>query len=211
MLTRREALLRCAALGSLNLVIPALGLNDAIAAFEHAEQARGARTPTPLNEIGPFYKRLAPNSSRLRGAKDPGLGLAVSGHVFNTRGEQLTGAKIEIWQADHNGLYDLDGYRYRAALLADAAGHYTFESVMPGHYPARVCQHVHYAVSAEGHKPLVTQLYFATDPVFEGDPDKNFGKDPLVLSRELVRPVTLTGDPKTIQAAVTFDVVLERL
>ena len=82
---------------------------------------------------------------------------------------------------------------------------------MPGHYPARVCQHVHYVVTAPGHKPLVTQLYFATDPVFDGDPDKNYGKDPLIISRELVRPVTLTGDPKTIQAAVQFDVVLERL
>ena len=82
---------------------------------------------------------------------------------------------------------------------------------MPGHYPARVCQHIHYVITADGHKPLITQLYFATDPVFEGDPDKNYAKDPLVLSRELVRPVTLTGDPKTIQAAVTFDVVLERL
>ena len=81
----------------------------------------------------------------------------------------------------------------------------------PGHYPARGCQHIHYVVTAPGHKPLVTQLYFATDPVFDGDPDKNYGKDPLIISRELVRPVTLTGDPKTIQAAVQFDVVLERL
>jgi len=211
MLTRREALLRCAALGSLNLVVPALGLTDAVAAFELAEQANTARNATPWNEIGPFYKRLAPNSRRLRATNDPGLGLDVTGQVFNTRGEKLAGAKVEIWQADHHGLYDLDGYRYRAALVADSSGLYAFESIMPGHYPARVCQHVHYVVTAPGHKPLVTQLYFATDPVFEGDPDKNYGKDPLIISRELIRPVTLTGDPKTIQAAVHFDVVLERL
>ena len=35
--------------------------------------------------------------------------------------------------------------------------------------------------------------------------------DALVLSRELVRPVTLTGDPKVMQAQVSFDLVLERL
>lgn len=208
MLTRRQALLRCAALGTLNIVAPSLGLTGAVDAFKQAEQARRV---TPWNEIGPFYKRLAPNTSRLRAPNDPGLGLAVSGRVFNTRGEILTGAKVEIWQADHNGLYDLDGYRYRAALVADAAGGYKFESVMPGHYPARVCQHVHYAITAPGHKALITQLYFATDPVFEGDPDKNYTKDPLVMSRELVRPVTLTGDPKAIQASVQFDVVLDRL
>jgi hypothetical protein len=31
------------------------------------------------------------------------------------------------------------------------------------------------------------------------------------MSRELVRPVMLTGDPKAVQAMVTFEVVLERL
>ena len=46
---------------------------------------------------------------------------------------------------------------------------------------------------------------------FEGNPNKNYNKDPLILSRELVRPVTLTGDPKEVQARVTFDIVAERL
>ena len=210
-ITRREALLQCAALGSLSLAAPGLRLTDAVSAFELAEQSTAARAATQWNEIGPFYKRLAPNTSQLRAPNDPGLGLAVSGRVFNTRGQALTGAKIEIWQADHHGLYDLDGYRYRAALESDASGLYKFQSVMPGHYPARVCQHIHYVVTAPGHKALITQLYFATDPVFDGDPDKNYAKDPLVMSRELVRPVTLTGDPKTIQAAVNFDVALEGL
>ena len=96
-------------------------------------------------------------------------------------------------------------------LPVDHTGAYKFDSVMPGHYPDRVCQHVHYLVTAPGHKPLVTQLYFATDPVFEGDPDHNFSRDPLIHNRELVRPVMLTGDPKEIQAAVRFELVLELL
>jgi len=82
---------------------------------------------------------------------------------------------------------------------------------MPGHYPDRVCQHIHYLISAPGYKPLTTQLYFATDPVFEGDPDKNYTRDPVIQSRDLVRPVTLKGDPKDIHAAVLFPIVLERL
>ena len=210
MLTRREALLQCVALGFVKLAVPVHAESEALSAFADAEQAT-ARRATPWNEIGPFYKRMAPNQAHLRAPNDPGLGLAVSGRVFGTRGEALTGAKVEVWQADHHGLYDLDGFRYRAALATDASGLYQFDSVMPGHYPARVCQHIHYVVTAPGHKALVTQMYFATDPVFDGDPDKNYTKDPLVLSRELVRPVTLTGDPKTIKAAVGFDLVLERL
>ncbi len=90
MLTRREALLRCAAFGSLNLVAPALGLTDAVSAFEQAEQAATARSATQWNEIGPFYKRLAPNTSPLRAPGDPGLGLAVSGRVADDRA-------VHIW------------------------------------------------------------------------------------------------------------------
>jgi catechol 1,2-dioxygenase len=100
--------------------------------------------------------------------------------VLDTRGHVLEGATIEIWQANDAGLYDLDGYKYRAALVADHAGKYAFESVMPGHYPGRVCQHIHYLVNAPGCKPLTTQLYFATDPVFAGDPVHNYTKDPLI-------------------------------
>ena len=208
-LTRRESILQCAALGSLR-VAPWLGLTEAVSALE-AQERDLTWKPTQWNEIGPFYKRLAPNDAKLRGTNDPGLPVTVSGRVFDTRGETLAGANIEVWQADHFGLYDLDGYRYRASLPVKLAGKYSFNSVMPGHYPARVCQHIHYLVTAPGHKPLITQLYFATDPVFEGDPDRNYSRDPLIMSRELVRPVTLSGDPKAIQANVKFDLVLERL
>jgi len=208
-LTRRESLLQCAALGSLR-VAPWLGLTDAVSALE-AQERDGTRKPTQWNEIGPFYKRLAPKNPKLREPNDPGLPITVRGSIFDTRGETLAGATIEVWQADHFGHYDLDGYRYRASLSSDAAGKYSFDSVMPGHYPARVCQHIHYLVTAPGHKPLITQLYFATDPVFEGDPDRNYSREPLVMSRELVRPVTLSGDPKAIHANVNFELVLGRL
>lgn len=211
MWTRRDALVKCAALGALKLITPALGLTAAVSAFAASEQELAGKPATQWNEIGPFFKKRAPNATHLKAPNDPGLPLNVSGRVFGTRGDALPGATLEVWQADHHGLYDLDGYRYRASLVSDPSGVYRFDSVMPGHYPARVCQHIHYVVKAPGHKPLITQLYFATDPVFDGDPDRNFSKDPLVLSRELVRPVTLTGDPKTIQANVTFEVVLERL
>jgi len=123
----------------------------------------------------------------------------------------LSGAKIEIWQANHQGLYDLDGYGYRSTLIADGEGRYDFDSVMPGHYPGRVCQHIHYLVSAPGHKPLTTQLYFATDPIFEGDPEHNYTRDPLIRSSELVRPVVLAGDPSEMYALVDFEIVVERL
>jgi protocatechuate 3,4-dioxygenase beta subunit len=137
--------------------------------------------------------------------------LALSGVVFDTRGDVVPDAKVEIWQTDYFGHYDNEGYRYRAVLTPGPKGSYAIESVMPGHYPDRVCQHVHYLTTAPGHKPLITQLYFATDPVFEGNPDKNFTRDPLITSRELVRPVVIKGDPKQVMAAVNFDLVMETI
>ena len=133
-----------------------------------------------------------------------------SGKVLNTRGDVVRNAQIEVWQADHQGHYDVQGYRYRAKLTPDASAGYQFETVMPGHYPDRVAQHIHYIVSAPGHKPLVTQLYFATDPVFEGDPERNFKRDPLVGAPVLIRPVTLFSDAQPLRAAVDFQICLER-
>jgi protocatechuate 3,4-dioxygenase beta subunit len=208
-MVRRDFLLRCASLGGLR-VAPPLALAEAAAAF-YQQTTQSVAKETAWNEIGPFYKRLAPENPMLRRPGDAGFPLNVTGKVFDTRGHAVQHAKVEIWHSDHNGLYDLDGYRFRATLISDAEGKYHFESVMPGHYPDRVCQHIHYVVTAPGHKPLITQLYFATDPVFEGDPDRNYHRDPLVVSRELVRPVTLTGDPKEMHAAVTFELELEGL
>jgi protocatechuate 3,4-dioxygenase beta subunit len=206
-LSRRDLLLKCAALGALT-VAPGVTIAESL---EWWEQDGRPRTPTPWDELGPFYKRQAPHLAQLRAPGDPGLALAVSGQVLDTRGHVLEGATIEIWQANDAGLYDLDGYKYRAALVADRAGKYAFESVMPGHYPGRVCQHIHYLVNAPGCKPLTTQLYFATDPVFAGDPVHNYTKDPLIYSSDLVRPVKLAKAASGNTAAVTFEIVLERL
>ena len=204
--TRRNLLLKCSALGVLK-VAPPLKIETVALALERPAESRKA---TPWNEIGPFYKRKAPNNPKLRESGEAGMPVAVGGTVFDTRGNSIKGAQIEIWHADHRGRYDLDGYRHRAALVSDAGGSYAFDSIMPGHYPARVCQHIHYIVQAPGCKPLITQLYFATDPVFDGDPARNYARDPLILDRELVRPVTLKGDPGDVIAAVTFELVLER-
>jgi protocatechuate 3,4-dioxygenase beta subunit len=205
--TRRELLEQCAAVGALTLA-SALPLSALAREWDEAEKKR---RPTPFCELGPFYKREAPNTSTLRAPGDAGMPLALSGVVASTRGEIIPDAKIEIWQTDNDGHYDIEGYRYRALLMPGAKGSYSIDSVIPGHYPGRVCQHVHYLVTAPGHKPLITQLYFATDPVFEGNPDKYYARDPLITSLELVRPVVIKGDPKQIIAAVNFDLVLETL
>ena len=204
-LSRRDVLQRCAAAGV--LLGTSLSGTRLVEAVLSAEQ--GAKAPTPSNALGPFYRRGAPTST-MRAAGDPGMPLMISGAVYDTTGQIRTDATIEVWQADHHGHYDIEGYKYRALMSPDAKGGYKVETVMPGHYPQRVAQHVHYMVKAPGCTPLVTQLYFATDPVFRGDPDHTFSVDPLVQSRELVRPVLIGGDPGEPVAQVTFELCLER-
>ena len=204
--TRRDVLRECLAAGIL-LVPAGWSEADVLHAFTEAPQSR---QPTAHVEMGPFYKRRAPASTMLRAPGDPGVPLKVSGRVISVHGEAVTNATIEIWQANHGGLYDLEGHHYRAALGSSPTGAYTFESVVPGHYPARVARHVHYFVTAPGFKPLSTQLYFATDEVFEGKPEKLYTKDPLITSVTLVRPVRLAGPPERATASVEFELVLEK-
>src|SRR5438105_3257393 len=98
-----------------------------------------------------------------------------------------------------------------APALSFEEGEYEFRSVLPAHHPGRVCQHIHYLVNAPGHKPLITQLYFATDTVFEGDPQRNYTRDPDIQDSELVRPVMLTADAAEVHGLINFELVLERL
>jgi protocatechuate 3,4-dioxygenase beta subunit len=210
MLTRRDILQKSVALGS--VVIASHSSPEAmLVAFQDREEQ--IRKPTPPNPLGPFYKRLTPVNDVLRAPGDPGMPLTLSGQVFDTRGDVVPDATIEIWQTNHQGYYDVDGYRYRGKRQVDRSGAYSFESVIPGHYPdkSRICQHVHCLVAAPGHKTLVTQLYFATDPVFEGDPIKNYSRDPLIQTPELIRPVMLIGDPNEVHAKVQLELCLERL
>jgi protocatechuate 3,4-dioxygenase beta subunit len=209
-LTRRDVVATCIANGVLMAGMSMSG-KQVLAAW-HEGEARAAQPmkPTANEDLGPFYKKGAPNRATLRNAGDLGFPLRVTGQVFNTRGERVPEARIDLWQTDAAGVYDLNGYRYRCQLSTGETAAYTVETVMPGKYDLRPVQHIHYLVTAPGHKPLVTQAYFATDSFFAGDPATNFNKGKMVEHRELVRPVTMLAQGATTLATIAFDIVLER-
>lgn len=161
--------------------------------------------PTPTEVLGPFFKKGAPNTANLRIAGEPGIALTIAGKVTNTRGEKVPGARVAVWHADNAGKYDTENYRYRAELIVEASADYKIATIMPGHYDDRPAQHVHYMISAPGHKTLITQAYFATDPFFEGNPDKTFRK--MASDRQLIRDVLLH---EKHGASIVFDICLER-
>jgi protocatechuate 3,4-dioxygenase beta subunit len=206
-LNRREILENCIVKGLLVSALP-MSQSNLLALWQQSERA--AVKPTPDEVLGPFFKKGAPNTQTLRAPGDPGVPLRVTGKIINTRGEPVHGARVDLWHADHHGRYDVQGYRYRTKLEIESAAQYHVETVMPGHYADRPAQHIHYLISAPGHKTLVTQLYFATDPYFEGDPDRNYAKGSIVGNRELIRPVMLYEQPGVAHTTVTFDLCLEK-
>ena len=206
-LTRREIVENCIGRGLLLTALP-LSQTQLLTAWEEGD-AKAAK-PTPRDVLGPFFKKGAPDMRTLHAPGTPGFPLHVGGKVTNSRGDRVPGARVELWHADHAGLYDLEAFKYRAALIIGDSSDYALETILPGHYDDRPAQHIHYMISAPGHKTLITQAYFATDPFFEGNPDKNYAKRSIVSHRDLVRTVTLIEAPGTPRAAITFDICLEK-
>ena len=208
-LNRRQSLELCISRG---LLFGGLSQQNLLSAWQAAEST--ALKPTPAEVLGPFYRKGAPQQNLLRAPGDAGFPLKVTGRVLNSRAQLVEAATVELWHADHHGRYDTRGYKYRARLSPDDKGFYSVDTVMPGHYADRPAQHIHYLITAPGHKSLITQAYFATDPFFEGNPDKNWKKNDIAESKELILPVRLyeggatAADPP--RAEITFDIILER-
>lgn len=207
--SRRAMLERCIGNGLLTAGALSMSQTQLLAYWQHAEAQAGK--PTPTEVLGPFYRKGAPNNTTLRIAGESGFPLRVTGKVTNTKGNKVPGVRVELWHADHVGLYDVQGYRYRTKLEIESESAYAVETILPGHYDDRPAQHIHYMISAPGHKTLITQAYFATDPFFDGDPYKNYRKRNMVSDRELIRPVSLYEAPGQPRAAIEFHICLETL
>ena len=142
--------------------------------------------------FGPFFVHDAPEieygGDVAQGA--PGDPCWVEGQITSTDGTPLGAAEIEVWEADEDGLYDVqydDGRTAgRARMTADGHGRYGFWSVKPAAYPipgdgpvgellraaARSPMrpaHIHFMVSAPGHRTLVTHVFAAGGPHLDDD------------------------------------------
>lgn len=107
-------------------------------------------TPTPWDEIGPFYRPNAPERSSI------GKGYLLSGTVRSAEDcRPLHNVRIEIWQAGPDGTYD---NTHRATLFSDHAGRYRLQTSIPPPYGRRP-PHIHILVDAKGFEGLITQHY----------------------------------------------------
>jgi protocatechuate 3,4-dioxygenase beta subunit len=122
----------------------------------------GVRQPTPVDIEGPFYKKGAPKITQL--SENPTLTLHIQ--VYNTDGEIVPNATVDFWQADEQGNYDNEGFKLRGKWVSTPEG-FDLKTIMPGDYQIGEhefrCAHLHFKISAAGHKSLTTQLYFPDD------------------------------------------------
>lgn len=101
----------------------------------------------------------------------------LTGVVRNTKGEALSGVRVEIWQCDVNGRYIHTGDRNTADAdpafqgfghtVTDDAGRYAFRTIKPVSYPGRT-PHIHVKVQSRDSE-LTTQFYLKGHPQNERD------------------------------------------
>lgn len=171
------------------LLSDVLGLSSLVDMINHQMPA-GC---TPSTPIGPFHVQGAPEvlmgGDVAQGAS--GKRCHVSGVVRDLDGKPVAGAHIDVWQADANGLYDVqyEGRAHmqaRARLTTDENGHYAFDSVLAEPYQvptdgpvgellsatAREAwrpAHLHFIVCAPHFKSLVTHVFRDDDPYINDD------------------------------------------
>jgi catechol 1,2-dioxygenase len=167
----------------------------ALAGVAFAPSLLGECRVTSAASKGPYWRADAPFTNDLR--IDGGDVVTVHGVVRSVMTcRPVPRALLDVWQADHHGRYDLDYRNHatfgRARILTDAKGAFSFVTVRPAPYGNRPA-HIHFVLSADGHRPLVTQLYFEGDPHLSSDPLDDVHAD-------LVRPVR--------KGRVEFDVFL---
>ena len=103
----------------------------------------------------------------------------LRGQLLDVDGSAISGAVIEIWQADSQGIYlHPDDPRTDARdpyfqsfgeVTTDASGTWTFRTIRPAVHEDRP-QHIHLKVHHGQREVLTTQIFFAGDPRIDQDP-----------------------------------------
>ncbi|HVE71712.1 MAG TPA: hypothetical protein VNI54_10115 [Thermoanaerobaculia bacterium] len=119
---------------------------------------------------GPYWRPGAPFTNDI--TQKDGEVIAVHGVVRSARTcKPVPNALLDVWQADHHGDYDDEAGRAR--VRSGSNGEFSFRTVRPAPYGSTGWMrpaHIHFQLSAEGHRTLITQLYFEGDPYLDRDP-----------------------------------------
>lgn len=148
---------------------------------------------TEATVFGPFHVEGAPEyelgADVANGAQ--GTPCLVRGTVRGLKGEPVPGAKLDVWQSDDEGLYDvqhegLEQAQARGIVTADEQGRFHFRSIVAVPYaiphdgpvgemlqatrrhPWRPA-HLHFMVQAPGYETLITHVFRSDSEYLDSD------------------------------------------
>ncbi len=196
-------------------------------------QSRPISFPTTVSEesgpvfghdiLGPLDADLLHNFAS-SGQSAIGPRIIVHGRVQDQFGRPVSGALIEVWQANAGGRYRHAKEGYIAPLdpnfggcgrvITDADGAYEFRTVHPGPYPWPNGPndwrpaHIHFSVFGTSFaQRLITQMYFEGDPLIPLCPIVRSIADKAAVAR-LVAPLDMARTVPMDARAYRFDITL---
>ncbi|KIW81332.1 hypothetical protein Z517_04357 [Fonsecaea pedrosoi CBS 271.37] len=166
-----------------------LGLSLLVDSIDHPKP-KGSTEGTVL---GPFHTHEAETLEHgsLMSHDTNGEPLLAICTVKDVSGNPIEGVKIDIWETDSSGHYDVqhadrDGPDGRCIMISDAQGQFWFNAIVPvpypiphdgpvgqllkklGRHPMRP-SHMHFMFEKEGFDHLITALYLKDDPYETSD------------------------------------------
>lgn len=196
---------------------------------------RKSHGATESTVLGPFHVVKSPRRELGESIDFVGTGTpcVVRGRVLSAEGTPLPGAELDVWQANEQGFYDVQQPEVqprangRGLFTADADGAFWFRTIVPSHYPiptdgpvgtllnatgrhAYRPAHIHFIVTAPGHRALTTHIFVSGSPYIESDAV-------FAVKKSLIKEFTSVDDPG--QAArygltgsfclANFDIILQ--
>ncbi len=189
---------------------------------------------TESTVLGPFHVVRSPSRELGESIDLVGTGTpcVVRGRVLSADGTPLSGATLDVWQANDQGFYDVQQpdvqprANGRGLFTAAEDGSFWFRTIVPSHYPIPTDgpvgtllhaterhpyrpAHIHFIVTAPGHRPLTTHIFVADSPYLESDAVfavkkslvKNF--TPITTSTQAA-PLNLPTPPATSSPSTPF-------
>ncbi|WKC38248.1 catechol 1,2-dioxygenase [Ectopseudomonas chengduensis] len=182
---------RLGARSEFGLLVPGLGLEHFLDLLQDAKDAEaGLSGGTPRTIEGPLYVAGAPLAEgqvRMDDGTEDGVAtvMFLEGVVRDTQGKPVADAVVDLWHANTKGNYSYfdksqSDYNLRRRIVTDAEGRYRARSIVPSGYgcdpqgPTQECldllgrhgqrpAHIHFFISAPGHRHLTTQINLAGD------------------------------------------------
>ena len=164
--------------------------------------------PFPRTTKGPCYSP-SPVREDISAGRD-GLPTRLCLKVVNSDCEPVSGAEVDIWHCDTEGIYSGEGMPaarfctggnneylkrndFRGITTSDSQGNAWFSTCFPGWYPGRAV-HIHFMVTVNGRTTITSQLGFDdalvdgildTQPAYahRGKPDTHNRDDGIFPSR----------------------------